>query len=96
VASCQRSIGTYLQSEGSQSCANVVTLLEQSHHDETGQTLYGVDHVGLAALRVYPHIEAQDVSLPAAGLPWFMTLSGRDGHDRRRLSRPGAGQDPAS
>jgi glycogen debranching enzyme len=32
----------------------------------------------LAALRFYPHIGTQDVSLPAAGLPWFMTLFGRD------------------
>jgi glycogen debranching enzyme len=32
----------------------------------------------LAALRFYPHIATQDVSLPAAGLPWFMTLFGRD------------------
>jgi glycogen debranching enzyme len=32
----------------------------------------------LAALRFYPHIDAEDRSLPAAGLPWFMTLFGRD------------------
>jgi glycogen debranching enzyme len=32
----------------------------------------------LAALRFYPHIAIQDASLPAAGLPWFMTLFGRD------------------
>ena len=32
----------------------------------------------LAALRFYPHIADQDVSLPAAGLPWFMSLFGRD------------------
>ena len=34
--------------------------------------------VDLAALRFHPHIGTQDVSLPAAGLPWFMTLFGRD------------------
>jgi glycogen debranching enzyme len=32
----------------------------------------------LAALRFYPHITQQEESLPAAGLPWFMALFGRD------------------
>jgi glycogen debranching enzyme len=32
----------------------------------------------LAALRFYPHVAIQDESLPAAGLPWFMALFGRD------------------
>jgi glycogen debranching enzyme len=39
---------------------------------------YDQSLVDLAALRIYPHIADQDVSLPAAGLPWFMSLFGRD------------------
>jgi glycogen debranching enzyme len=40
--------------------------------------VYDQSLVDLAALRFYPHIAEQDVSLPAAGLPWFMSLFGRD------------------
>jgi len=45
---------------------------------DTLRRVYGRSLTDLAALRFYPHIEAQDVSLPAAGLPWFMSLFGRD------------------
>ena len=46
----------------------------------TGTTLrrtYRRSLVDLAALRFYPEI-VPDASLPAAGLPWFMALFGRD------------------
>jgi glycogen debranching enzyme len=46
--------------------------------DDTLRHVYGRSLTDLAALRFYPHIAVQDVSLPAAGLPWFMTLFGRD------------------
>ncbi len=40
--------------------------------------IYRQSLVDLAALRFYPEILPDDASLPAAGLPWFMTLFGRD------------------
>jgi len=46
--------------------------------DDTLRHVYTRSLTDLAALRFYPHIAVQDVSLPAAGLPWFMTLFGRD------------------
>jgi glycogen debranching enzyme len=46
--------------------------------DDTLSHVYARSLADLAALRFYPHIGLQDVSLPAAGLPWFMTLFGRD------------------
>jgi glycogen debranching enzyme len=45
---------------------------------DTLRHVYDRSLTDLAALRFYPHIDAHDVSLPAAGLPWFMTLFGRD------------------
>jgi glycogen debranching enzyme len=46
--------------------------------DDTLRHVYERSLADLAALRFYPQIALQDVSLPAAGLPWFMTLFGRD------------------
>ena len=46
--------------------------------DDTLRHVYERSLADLAALRFYPHIAVQDVSLPAAGLPWFMSLFGRD------------------
>jgi glycogen debranching enzyme len=45
---------------------------------ETLRHVYRGSLSDLAALRFYPHAESQEESLPAAGLPWFMTLFGRD------------------
>jgi glycogen debranching enzyme len=46
--------------------------------DDVLRHVYERSLTDLAALRFYPHIPIRDVSLPAAGLPWFMTLFGRD------------------
>ena len=46
--------------------------------DDTLRHVYQRSLADLAALRFYPEIAEQHVSLPAAGLPWFMTLFGRD------------------
>ena len=46
--------------------------------DDTLRHVYSRSLTDLAALRFYPHVAVQDVSLPAAGLPWFMALFGRD------------------
>jgi glycogen debranching enzyme len=48
----------------------------ESSWDKLGH-VYWRSQVDLAALRFYPEI-IPDASLPAAGLPWFMTLFGRD------------------
>lgn len=45
---------------------------------ETLRHVYRGSLSDLAALRFYPQVEIQEQSLPAAGLPWFMTLFGRD------------------
>src|SRR6185503_9535960 len=39
--------------------------------------IYARSLVDLAALRFYPH-EGSEAAVPAAGLPWFQTLFGRD------------------
>src|SRR5213078_5230708 len=48
----------------------------ESGWDKLGH-IYWRSLVDLAALRFYPEIAPED-SLPAAGLPWFMALFGRD------------------
>ncbi len=46
--------------------------------DDTLGHVYDQSLVDLASLRFYPHLADDDVALPAAGLPWFMTLFGRE------------------
>src|SRR5439155_9677255 len=40
--------------------------------------LYERSVVDLASLRLHAEVEGNDYSLPAAGLPWFMAIFGRD------------------
>jgi glycogen debranching enzyme len=40
--------------------------------------VYEKSVVDLAALRLHANVEGNDFSLPAAGLPWFMAIFGRD------------------
>jgi glycogen debranching enzyme len=42
------------------------------------QHVYQRSIVDLAALRLYADVEGNEYSLPAAGLPWFMAIFGRD------------------
>jgi glycogen debranching enzyme len=42
------------------------------------RTTYRRSLIDLAALRFSPPVSARGASLPAAGLPWFMTMFGRD------------------
>ena len=42
------------------------------------QHVYERSIVDLAALRLYADVEGNEYSLPAAGLPWFMAIFGRD------------------
>lgn len=42
------------------------------------ELVYDKSIVDLAALRLYADVEGNEFSLPAAGLPWFMAIFGRD------------------
>ena len=49
---------------------------------ESGKQLlkdvYEKSIIDLAALRLYTEVKGNEISLPAAGLPWFMAIFGRD------------------
>jgi glycogen debranching enzyme len=45
---------------------------------DLANSVYATAIADLAALRLHAEVEGNDFSLPAAGLPWFMAIFGRD------------------